>query len=106
MLKYIIGDDRLGLADYKNPSNQHITESCWPKQSGKSALLILKNIQVRERRYKVIEKQYRLYNLLKTGDVNLLQFVWDQLKSNPKLKEKWLAEQDTLQNGKWYAFYS
>ena len=58
VLKSIVKGDRLGLADYETPGKVHITADCWWNKGAKSALLILKNIKSRERRNKLIEKQY------------------------------------------------
>lgn len=101
VLLSVMKGDKLGLADYENPSKVHISSYCWSKNCAKSALLILKNITSKERIKKLIDKEYTLYNLMGVGDADLLRYVWDQLKSNPKAKEKWLAKGDAREDGKW-----
>ena len=71
-------------------------------QSAESALLILMNVNDKQRKNKLIENQYTLYNLLRMGNVELLHYVWTQLKNNPRAKEKWLNQGDNLEEGRWY----
>ena len=67
VLKLIVKGDSLNLADYEAPNNKHITSHCLAK-CAQSASLLLRNITKRERRNKLIEKQYTF--------VSLLHFVW------------------------------
>ena len=97
VLKTIIEKKELDLANYSAPT--HIASYCWDNKSAKSAELILRNIN---RPHKLILKEYTLYNLINIGDANLMRFVWDQLKTNQKAREKWLAKRDNHNEGKWY----
>ena len=102
VLRSIVDGDKLELANYKSPT--HIAHYCWSNKSAKSAMLILRNIS-RQKRHKLILKEYTLENLLTVGDAELMRFVWDQLRTNQKAKEKWLSRRDNYNEGKWYVQY-
>ena len=98
VLRSIVDGDKLELANYQSPT--HIAYHCWKNKSAKSAMLILKNIS-RQKRHKLILKQYTCQNLIRVGDAELMRFVWDQLKTNKKAKEKWRSQRDNANEGKW-----
>ena len=100
VLRSIIDGDKLELANYQSPI--HIAHYCWDNKSAKSAMLILRNIS-RQKRHKLILKQYTCENLLRVGNAELMHFVWDQLQTNKKAKEKWRSRGDNVNEGKWYA---
>ena len=104
VVKDIMEKKELDLADYQSFSSwySHVSNNCWDTKSAKSALLILINIKDKERRNKLIEKVYTCYNVARTGNHELLSFVWDQLKSSERVREKWLAKRDNHDDGKWY----
>eukprot|EP01084_Bolivina_argentea_P142410 250191_1 len=99
VLKTIFTDNKFALITVKDHEQKSILTRCWNLKVGKCSLLILNNIKSREKLLSVIEDTTAgitsLQAALRSGDKDCVQFIFDQLEYNEKLKTKLLRFKDS-----------
>ena len=58
-----------------------------------------------EQRLRLIQRDVSLELLLGTGNASLLRYVFGQIKSQQRAKDKWLSVRDNVKDGKWSNFH-
>ena len=108
VLKLIFNGDKFNLINYRDQQQSTPLLLCWANKKGKCALLILENITNRKQLTSMIEStgsnMTSLQYALRTGDIDCVQFIFDQLDDNEKLKSKLLSYKGSSSTNKLTKF--
>eukprot|EP01084_Bolivina_argentea_P059833 109299_1 len=106
VLKQIFFNDKFGLIKYKDHEQKTALNRAWSAKQGKVALLILENISSKQDRLTMIQDtgnditslQYALWS----GDIQCVQFIFNELEYNKKLKSKLLTYKDSTSKSNFH----
>eukprot|EP01084_Bolivina_argentea_P142409 250190_1 len=106
VLRTIFENDKFDLINCKDHEQKTPLTRCFASNKGKCSLLILKNIKSTQQLMTVLEDTTTgitaLQYGLQSGDLECVQFIFDQLEYNEKLKIKLMTFRDSTSKSNWH----